>query len=181
MAAHIKQETAVALRERGNASYRENQLGEAETLFKRALAVDGTDAKAAANLSAVYLRRKDYMNTFSYAAQAMRLASEGEPAGKWHYRCGRALVGLRQYDRALDIFDRALRYPDVQADVALCASILKRRGQITAARAAAPAPTRAESADEDVRVENYLRAVQGNLDPVPLPSRSPPPEPELIQ
>ena len=41
-------------------------------------------------------------------------------------------------------------------------------------------PTPAEVADESLRVQNYLRAVRGELEPVPLPSRSPPAaEPEV--
>ena len=40
--------------------------------------------------------------------------------------------------------------------------------------------TPAEVADESLRVQNYLRAVRGELEPVPLPSRSPPAaEPEV--
>ena len=51
-----------------------------------------------------------------------------------------------------------------------------------ASRARERPKTPAEVTDESLRVQNYLRAVRGELEPVPLPSRSPPAaEPEVIQ
>ena len=58
-------DSAVALRERGNAAFRGGDLVEAEQLFLAALHLDETDAKASANLSAIYLKRKNYVDTFS--------------------------------------------------------------------------------------------------------------------
>ena len=96
----------------------------------------------------------------------MRLANPGDAVGKWTYRCGRALVGLRDYDRAREIFDKALACPDV--DARLRADILRCKKAIAAAEQAKPRVSDAAIRDESVRVENFHRACEGEETPKPL-------------
>mmetsp|Transcript_11978 Transcript_11978/g.35692 ORF Transcript_11978/g.35692 Transcript_11978/m.35692 type:complete len:92 (+) Transcript_11978:325-600(+) len=66
-------------------------------------------------------------------------------------------MGLRQPHRAVELYDRALKCPDV--DAALRANILQCRAK--AAATPRPAPDLKEMDREQERVENFYNAVKG--------------------
>jgi len=131
--------------------------------YAGALHLDANDARASANLAAVFLKQKNWMQAFSYAAAAMRLEPDAPTIGKWHYRCARALHGLRRYDRAVQIYDRALACADARADPRLQSDVLasKKVSAAAAARAAARSDHHAAEVEAETRrVERFFEAYQ---------------------
>ncbi|KAH8075246.1 peptide-aspartate beta-dioxygenase [Aureococcus anophagefferens] len=122
------------LRDRGSEAFRAGKLDDAELAYIGALKIDEDDAKASGNLAAVYLKKKNWAQAFTYAAGAVRTAKPGDPVGKWNYRVARALFALRQYDKCVLILDRAVACADCRADAKLLADCLATKKAAVAAQ-----------------------------------------------
>ena len=122
------------LRDRGSEAFRAGKLDDAELAYLGALKIDEDDARASGNLAAVYLKKKNWAQAFTYAAGAVRTAKPGDPVGKWNYRVARALFALRQYDKCVLILDRAVACADCRADAKLLADCLATKKAAVAAQ-----------------------------------------------
>ncbi|KAH8051065.1 hypothetical protein JL720_15221 [Aureococcus anophagefferens] len=118
------------LRDRGSEAFRAGKLDDAELAYLGALKIDEDDAKASGNLAAVYLKKKNWAQAFTYAAGAVRTAKPGDPSAS-----GTAAGALRcaPVQRVL-ILDRAVACADCRADAKLLADCLATKKAAVAAQ-----------------------------------------------
>jgi len=117
----------------GDVYVRLGRWGAARQSYEKALAIDPDDARAYLGVCRVALRRGNFAAAADAALNALQRAHQS-PMG--HFLLGRALVGMREYERAVEAFRAAIllnpNFPE--AHVRLAGLLEKHVGDAASAR-----------------------------------------------
>ena len=93
----------------GGAYFKRGKVPEAKAAYQQALKISPNYADAHKNLSDIYLESGDYEGALFHAEAAVRLNRLGPLSGIYHNQLGRVFLRTREYARASEEFEEAIR------------------------------------------------------------------------
>ena len=160
-----KKKQAIALKEEGNALYKEKKFDDAIAKYEEALQVDPTNMTFLSNQAAVYFTQQKYQECIDKCMEAVQVGKENrapfEERAKAYTRAARAYQKLDNLDKAIEMCNEAqLESYDKATQRLLKTMELERKKQVAAAYLDDEKAEQAKQRGNDYfRAKNYPAAV----------------------